>query len=83
MDRYAASVIVRGPAPVHVGWRHTCVVFEAFNEDEAIGKAMRFALRVYPISRGFRQHDVSVCSVENVVDVDTASPNGIIPVGRF
>jgi hypothetical protein len=72
MARFAASIVAKdGGAMVT---RHTCVVVEAQGLDEAHGKVMRIALKVYPIEKGCHSHHIVVADVDKLATPETVVP---------
>ena len=54
---------------------HCCAMLEAANRDEAEGKALRIARKLFPADDGWGAHHVSVSDVGNVVSVEGATLN--------
>jgi hypothetical protein len=78
---WAGSILAgkteRTPTGVNVHSHHGAVMFEAGSYDEALGKAWRMALKLYPKAAGWERHDVVVShalvTVETVVIAGSAS----------
>ena len=60
---------------VQFDYNHTCAMLEAASRDEAEGKAMRIARKLFPAEEGWGAHHTALSTVENVVTVEGAFLN--------
>src|SRR4051794_5037580 len=69
--RWTFSVYVRNVKTAEVA--HSYVIFETHERDEAAGKGLRMALKLFPRVDGWQRHHIAETSIENIVTTERAN----------
>lgn len=77
--RWAVGIAaVRKPKPDTTAFHHAVCIVDAASRDEAVGKGLRVARKIYPLSNEWMSHDAVAC-LANQVTADPDQECRIVP----